>query len=171
MHAKGIGVTANQVEAARWFARAAEQGNREAQVQLALMYQRGDGVARNTAEADKWFKLAGKHISKGDCDGAVCVSPAVLVAGEPAVIQYTPAGGPLAGAAHLYAHLGWSNWEPVVAPDLAMTYNQTSKQWKCSVNIPKSAVLLDCSFTDGGTLRDDNNRINWSFAVSSNHAP
>ena len=48
-------------EAAKWYARAAEQGHAGAQNELGVMYLRGDGVYRNTGEAAKWFRLAARQ--------------------------------------------------------------------------------------------------------------
>src|ERR1700687_6296668 len=44
-------------EGAKWFRRAADQGNDEAQGQLSSIYFNGDGVPQNYVEALKWLTL------------------------------------------------------------------------------------------------------------------
>ena len=52
MYAKGKGVLKSETEAAKWYRRAAEQGDAEAQCQLGLL------VAKNQAEALRWWRKA-----------------------------------------------------------------------------------------------------------------
>lgn len=54
----GLGVDPDLAEAARWFHRAADQGNPEAQCQLGFLYRMGSGVPRDDREALKWFQRA-----------------------------------------------------------------------------------------------------------------
>ncbi len=49
----GEGLPKNYVEAARWFRKAAEQGNGFAQNNLGVMYAQGQGVAKDPALAEK----------------------------------------------------------------------------------------------------------------------
>lgn len=58
LHHKGLGLTQNSAEAARWFYLAAVQGRVEAQTFLGIMHFRGDGVARNPVLAHMWCDLA-----------------------------------------------------------------------------------------------------------------
>lgn len=54
---RGIGgKSANPVEAAKWFLKAAEQGHPEACYEIATMYDEGVGVVRSGIEAGKWMK-------------------------------------------------------------------------------------------------------------------
>ena len=46
----------NNAEAAKWWRRAAEQGNDEAQNNLGIMYYRGEGVPEDCVEAMYWFR-------------------------------------------------------------------------------------------------------------------
>jgi len=48
----------DQVEAARWYRRAAESGHAGAQVNLATMYLEGHGVRRDVAQAVTWYRAA-----------------------------------------------------------------------------------------------------------------
>jgi TPR repeat protein len=51
-------VTQDPRELVKWYRIAAEQGDADAQINLALMYYKGQGVAQNYSEAVKWFRLA-----------------------------------------------------------------------------------------------------------------
>ena len=48
----------NAAEAVKWYRKAAEQGDAEAQYNLGVMYDKGEGVPKNNVEAYKWFNLA-----------------------------------------------------------------------------------------------------------------
>ena len=61
MYRDGAGVPQNNVEAAKWFRKAAEQGLAEAQVNVAIMYQYGMGVPQNDAETVKWLRKAAEQ--------------------------------------------------------------------------------------------------------------
>src|SRR6266516_3116106 len=49
----GEGVAKNQVEAVKWFRKAAEQNFAKAQVNLGVCYEKGEGVAKDEVEAVK----------------------------------------------------------------------------------------------------------------------
>ena len=49
-------------EAAKWYRKAAEQGQVDAQYNLGWMYEEGSGVKRNYVQAYKWFSLSEKKI-------------------------------------------------------------------------------------------------------------
>jgi hypothetical protein len=57
----GRGVTKNDEEAARWYTRAAEQGNGFAQSRLGTLYLQGKGVAQDNLKAYFWLTLATKQ--------------------------------------------------------------------------------------------------------------
>ncbi len=52
------GVVENGVEAVKWYRRAAELGNAEAQWRLGTRFEFGQGVYKNYAEAMKWYQLS-----------------------------------------------------------------------------------------------------------------
>jgi TPR repeat protein len=59
-------VAQDYAEAARWFRKAAEQGDAtEAQFRLGHMYYQGQGVPQDHAQAHMWFDLA---ISRGETE-------------------------------------------------------------------------------------------------------
>ena len=63
MYEFGEGVPKNNAEAIKWFRKAAEQGNAEAQNNLGHMYEEGQGVTQDFVEAQMWYNLAA---AKGD---------------------------------------------------------------------------------------------------------
>lgn len=58
MYDNGLGVAADQVEAARWFKRAALQGDQSAMFNLGVMYEDGVGVGRDPVLAYVYFSLS-----------------------------------------------------------------------------------------------------------------
>src|SRR5207253_2980922 len=105
------------------------------------------------------------------CNGRVCVAPSLPTNAAPATIQFYPAGGPLAGAGYVNIHLGWNNWNPVVSPDAAMTFNSASNRWEYTVALPPNATQLDCVFNNGSGTWDNNSGADWHFTVVTNGAP
>ena len=61
MYRDGIGVPKNSTKAAKWFLRAAQQGDPIVQNALGQMYSRGEGVPVNPREAVKWFRLSAEN--------------------------------------------------------------------------------------------------------------
>jgi uncharacterized protein len=57
-YTRGEGVPEDDVEAARWCRKAADQGLAQAQHNLGARYTNGEGVPRDEVEAYKWFLLA-----------------------------------------------------------------------------------------------------------------
>jgi TPR repeat protein len=48
----------DHAEAVKWYRRAAEQGNADAQATLGFRYERGQGVPQDYVLADMWLSLA-----------------------------------------------------------------------------------------------------------------
>ena len=61
MDDKGQGVPQDYAEAVKWYRKAAEQGNAEAQSNLGMMYYAGQGVPQDHAEAAKWYLKAAEQ--------------------------------------------------------------------------------------------------------------
>ena len=61
LYANGWGVPQNDIEALKWFQRAAEQGDVLAQNRLGMMYEFGLGVPENKTEAVKWYHRAAEQ--------------------------------------------------------------------------------------------------------------
>src|SRR5439155_149495 len=58
---EGEGVAKDQVEAVKWFRKAAEQNYAEAQFDLGGCYDEGEGVAKDQVEAVKWYRKAAEQ--------------------------------------------------------------------------------------------------------------
>lgn len=53
----GHGVSADQVEALKWFHKAANLGDVKARQYLGIMYQKGQGTAQDLVAAHQWYTL------------------------------------------------------------------------------------------------------------------
>ena len=58
MYEQGEGAPQNYAEAAKWYRKAADQGNDTAQESLGSLYEQGQGVPQNYIWAHMWFNLA-----------------------------------------------------------------------------------------------------------------
>ncbi|MBN1764740.1 MAG: sel1 repeat family protein [Sedimentisphaerales bacterium] len=56
MYYNGEGVPENDEEALKWYTKAAEQGDADAQFNLGVIYDDAKGVPQNYIEAYKWFR-------------------------------------------------------------------------------------------------------------------
>jgi TPR repeat protein len=54
-------VKRDDVEGAKWFRKAAEQGLADAQCSLGLCYEEGDGVKKDVVEGVKWYRKAAEQ--------------------------------------------------------------------------------------------------------------
>ena len=61
MYEKGYGVSKDYSEAVKWYRKAAEQGDAEAQNNLGQMYRNGYGVSKDYSEAVKWFRKSARQ--------------------------------------------------------------------------------------------------------------
>ena len=62
MYVRGQGVTRDDVEAVRWYRKAAEQGHAGAQYLIGLAYYNGaGGVTKDDVEAVKWYRKAAEQ--------------------------------------------------------------------------------------------------------------
>ena len=63
----------DQVEAVKWYRKAAEQNLAEAQYNLGVCYYNGEGVAKDEVEAVKWFrKAAEQNYARAQYNLGVC---------------------------------------------------------------------------------------------------
>jgi hypothetical protein len=60
-YAEGKGVAKDQVEAVKWYRKAAEQNYARAQYELGLCYLDGEGVPKNQVDAVKWYRKAAEQ--------------------------------------------------------------------------------------------------------------
>jgi hypothetical protein len=69
----GRGVPQDKSEAAKWYRRAAEQGNADAQRALGFCYDNGEGVTQDKVAAVKWYrKAADQGDAVAQCNLGVC---------------------------------------------------------------------------------------------------
>src|SRR5579859_1166573 len=129
------------------------------------------GNTRNTPIQHVWVGAGSGGGSGNGGGGPVSVSPAPPVAGNSVTIQYVATGRVLASASQVDIHLGWNNWNPVVSPDPAMTFNSASNWWQYTVTVPANATNLNCVFNNGSGTWDNNGGANWNFTVSANSNP
>ena len=61
MYENGKEVSQDYAEAAKWYRKAAEQGNSDAQFKLGVMYDNGKGVPQDYVEAAKWYRKAAEQ--------------------------------------------------------------------------------------------------------------
>jgi len=101
----------------------------------------------------------------------VTVTPEPLQAGGTAMIVYDPAGGPLAGAGQVFLHYGFNDWDPVVSPDPAMTWDENVSVWEITVALPSSAGQLDFAFNNGAATWDNNNGQDWHHPMEGSVVP
>jgi TPR repeat protein len=57
----GQGVAKDPVEAVKWYHKAAEQGDADAQFNLGVCFDNGEGVAKDPVEAVKWYRMAAEQ--------------------------------------------------------------------------------------------------------------
>jgi hypothetical protein len=58
LYAQGEGVKSSSGKAAKWYRKAADQGDPDAQLNLGLMYVNGTGVKKSYVSSYKWFALS-----------------------------------------------------------------------------------------------------------------
>jgi hypothetical protein len=58
MYANGRGVLKDYKQAAKWYQKAADQGDADAQYNLGVMYDKGRGVLKDYKQAVKWYQKA-----------------------------------------------------------------------------------------------------------------
>lgn len=66
MYEQGQGTPQDNQEALKWYTKAAEQGDADAQDSLGRMFEEGRGVARDSIRAHTWYSLAAASSAKPD---------------------------------------------------------------------------------------------------------
>jgi uncharacterized protein len=97
MYAKGEGLAEDDVEAMKWWRKAADRGNLDAQHNLAVSYFTGDDVPQDYVQAYLWWSLAAAH---GDADAgkdrdnvAGKMTPAQIEQAKALVAAWKPTSG------------------------------------------------------------------------------
>jgi hypothetical protein len=96
----------------------------------------------------------------------VRTSPTPPVNSAPVTIRFDPSDGPLAAAKSVKIRLGWDKWAPNLLLDATMTFNADTKCWEFTAMVPAHVLFLDCAFTDGADLWDNNFKNDWHFLVA-----
>ncbi|MEQ8210737.1 MAG: carbohydrate-binding protein [Lacipirellulaceae bacterium] len=128
-----------------------------------------DGLG-NVARSDIQHVYIGDS-SIGTDPTQVIVSPDPLVAGESALIQYDPAGGPLGDAQVIELHFGFDDWQEVSPSRLPLTYDASSEMWNVSVPLSETASQFDFVFTDGQNTWDNNKGADWHLPITGAQGP
>jgi hypothetical protein len=117
------------------------------------------------------------HVYIGDGSGGgpggdvVTIDPDPAQAGQDVTVSYDPAGRPLASAPQVYLHYGFNGWNPVIAPDPAMSWNATDEVWEATVPAQSTAFQLDVVLNDGAGTWDNNGGQDWHFTVEGGAPP
>ena len=73
MRYNGKGIAQNYTEAFKWYQKAAEQGDADAQCNLGRCYEYGNGIDQNYTEAVKWYKKAAEQgYARAQCNLGYC---------------------------------------------------------------------------------------------------
>ncbi len=86
MYYQGRGVPQDYAEAAKWWARAAEQDVGLAQLALGGMYGAGEGVPQDSVRAHMWLNLAVKNAPGQSSEVAVAARDILAASMTPAQI-------------------------------------------------------------------------------------
>lgn len=119
-----------------------------------------------------------QHVYIGDGSGStggggdrVVWTPNPAQASQTVSIAFDAAGGSLAGAASVFAHVGFDNWSSVLANDVSMTFDANASKWIASVSVPSNASQVDVAFNDGAGTWDNNGGADWHVQVEGAVAP
>jgi hypothetical protein len=114
-----------------------------------------------------------QHVWVGSGGGSpsdTCVwwAPQEPEAGSSVVVYYDlDCRGVLPGGTDpVYVHIGHSDWQDVVTPDPAMTWDAGEEAWSYTYSIPGSATSVEFVFNDGAGTWDNNSGADWSVAVN-----
>jgi len=119
-----------------------------------------------------------QHVYIGDGSGStggggnrVEWTPSPAQAAQPVTIAFDTTGGPLAGAAGVFAHVGFDGWSSVLPSDIAMTYDSVASRWMTTVNVPANVAQVDVAFNNGAGTWDNNNGADWHTQVEGAVSP
>lgn len=124
----------------------------------------------NIFRTDIQHVWVGQNTTGGGGGDVVTIAPNPPQAGQNVLIQYNPAGRPLAGAGAVNIHYGFNQWNPVISPDPAMTWNASTSRWETTVAVASTANQLDMVFNNGAGTWDNNAGADWHFAVQGGAA-
>jgi TPR repeat protein len=155
-------VTKDDVEAAKWYRKAAEQNHTRAQVNLGLLYGNGEGVVKDYVEAAKWFReAAGQNEAEAQFNLGVCFTNGKGVAKDmaEAVKWFRKAAEQDHAGAQYNLALCYYKGEGVTKDDVeaAKWYRKAAEQ-----NHAKAQRNLGVSYTKGeGVAKDMAEAVKW----------
>ncbi|TWT48567.1 carbohydrate-binding protein [Botrimarina hoheduenensis] len=113
------------------------------------------------------------YVGQGAVVGAdrVTLTPETPVAGESVGLAFDPAGGSLAGASQIFAHVGYNDWGSVLASDIPLSWDAGQARWTAPIPVASDAAQLDLVFNNGAGVWDNNGGADWHFAVTGGTGP
>ncbi len=97
--------------------------------------------------------------------------PEVVFGGDTLVIFYDLVRSPLPpNTSPVHIHIGHSNWQSILNPDPAMTYDAPAEAWKYSYAVPVAATSVDFVFRSPTNQWDNNNGQDWHVSVLPSNA-
>ena len=94
----------------------------------------------------------------------VLTLPATPESCGPMVIKYDPFEGPLAAASPVHLHVGRNEWQDVVNPDPAMSWDGSF--WTYTYYPQPGTKVINCVFNDGSGTWDNNSGADWAIPLT-----
>lgn len=150
MYAYGEGTERNDVQAVKWFTRAAMHGSAQAQYNLGIMYEQGFGVEKDLDEARRWLMAAAEQGRK-EARKRLDALPASPVAS--AVVEQTqrPTPAPVPGIeTEADELLGPPGIDTTAATDASVAWlqQQPAKHYTIQLAASREQRLIDARMKD-----------------------
>ncbi len=128
-----------------------------------FVFHNGAGVWDNNHGADWSVNVAGCGTEQPPPPPA-SVQPPAPAGCAPVTIIYNPSGRPLLGAPQVFLHVGCNGWQDVILPNPAMT--ASGAYWTYLYTPPPGTHEINVVFNNGGATWDNNDGLDWAFAVT-----
>jgi len=171
-HFGNLGVAKDDVEASKWYRKAAEQNNAPAQCNLGACYHDGQGVATDDVEAAKWYrKAAEQNCAQAQFNLGVCYENGQGVAKDDveAAKWYRKAAEQSDAPAQNNLGVCYENGRGVVKDDVEAVkwYRKAADQNRASAQNNLSV----CYFHGQGVAKDEGEALKWCRkAAEQNYA-
>jgi uncharacterized protein len=169
----GEGVAKNQVQAVKWYRKAAEQNVAEAQYNLGICYENGNGVAKDQVEAVKWYrKAAEQNLAEAQYNLGVCYAKGKGVAIDfvEAVKWFRKAAEQNDAQAQYNLGLSYAKGDGVAKNQVQAVkwFRKAAEQ-----NLADAQFLLGLSYNEGGGVaKDQVEAVKWyRKAAEQNFVP
>lgn len=130
--------------------------------QFDCVFHNGAGTWDNNGGQDWHFPLSPPPVPTGHA----FIAPNPPTAGESALLSYEPAGGPLAGASAVFAHVAFNGGAIEITPDPPMDFEEGSGRWEATIDVPAAATSVTATFNDGAGTVDDQAGAPWTWTVN-----